>query len=118
MKQLPPTDGMDMLRTLTSALGQYDPEASDNSPQANYRKAVRLTAQIASLVATYGRMKNGGGPIDPDPALGQAANFLYMLTGNSSVTAGGARIRHRARAARGPRAERVDVRRAESPPPR
>jgi citrate synthase len=81
MKQLPATDGMDMLRTLTSALGQYDPLTGDNSPQANYRKAVRLTAQMASIVATYGRMKAGGGPIQPDPALGHAANFLYMLTG-------------------------------------
>jgi citrate synthase len=81
MKQLPANDGMDVLRTLTSALGQLDPQASDNSPQANYRKAVRLTAQLASLVATYGRMKSGGGPIHPDPALGHAANFLYMLTG-------------------------------------
>lgn len=81
MKQLPATDGMDMLRTLTSALGQYDPLTGDNSPQANYRKAVRLTAQMASIVAAYGRMKAGGGPIQPDPALGHAANFLYMLTG-------------------------------------
>src|SRR3954454_327433 len=82
MKQLPSSDGMDSLRTLTSALGQYDRDASDNSPQANYRKAVRLTAQLGSLVATYGRMQQGGGPIQPDPALGHAANFLYMLTGN------------------------------------
>jgi citrate synthase len=82
MKQLPASDGMDMLRTLTSALGQYDPETGDNSQAANYRKAVRLTAQLGSLVATYGRMKAGGGPIQPDPALGHAANFLYMLTGN------------------------------------
>jgi citrate synthase len=74
-------DGMDMLRTLTSAVGQYDPEANDVSPQANYRKAVRLTAQLASLVATYGRLQAGGGPIQPDPALGHAANFLYMLKG-------------------------------------
>ena len=81
MKQLPVSDGMDMLRTLTSALGQYDPEAGDNSQAANYRKAVRLTAQLGSLVATYGRMQAGGGPIQPDPALGHAANFLYMLTG-------------------------------------
>jgi citrate synthase len=81
MKQLPSSDGMDMLRTLTSALGQYDPEAADNSQAANYRKAVRLTAQLGSLVATYGRMQAGGGPIHPDPALGHAANFLYMLTG-------------------------------------
>jgi len=72
---------MDILRTLTSALGQYDTEAGDNSQPANYRKAVRLTAQISSIVATYGRMKAGSGPIDPDPALGHAANFLYMLTG-------------------------------------
>ncbi len=81
MKQLPSSDGMDSLRTLTSILGQYDPEAGDNSQAANYRKAVRLTAQMASLVATYGRLQAGGGPIQPDPALGHAANFLYMLTG-------------------------------------
>jgi 2-methylcitrate synthase len=81
MKQLPASDGMDMLRTLTSALGQYDPEVNDTSPQAQYRKAVRLTAQLGSLVATYGRLQAGGGPIQPDPALGHAANFLYMLKG-------------------------------------
>src|SRR5438874_4953475 len=81
MKQLPASDGMDMLRTLTSALGQYDPEVNDTSPQAQYRKAVRLTAQLGSLVATYGRLQSGGGPIQPDPALGHAANFLYMLKG-------------------------------------
>jgi citrate synthase len=96
MRQLPPSepstssgspraasrgDGMDLLRTLTSALGHYDPDTSDNSQPANYRKAVRLTAQLASLVATMGRLQKGGGPIQPDPALGHAANFLYMLTG-------------------------------------
>ena len=67
---------------MTSVLGHFDSDAADNSEQANYRKAVRLTAQIASLVATYGRLQAGGGPIQPDPALGHAANFLYMLTGN------------------------------------
>jgi citrate synthase len=81
MRALPSSDGMDALRTLASALGHYDRDASDNSPQANYRKAVRLTGQIASLVATWGRLAAGGGPVQPDPALGHAANFLYMLTG-------------------------------------
>ena len=81
LKGLPATDGMDVLRTMTSVLSHYDPEAGDASPQARYRKAVRLTAQMASLVATYGRIQAGGGPIHPDPALGHAANFLYMLTG-------------------------------------
>jgi citrate synthase len=82
MRQLPPSDSMDALRTLASALGHYDPDARDNSPQANYRKAVRLTSQLGSLVATYGRLQAGGGPIQPAPALGHAANFLYMLSGH------------------------------------
>jgi citrate synthase len=81
MKSLPPVDGMDALRTLTSMLGHYDPDAADRSPQASYRKAVRLTGQLGALVATWGRMAAGGGPIAPDPALGHAANFMYMLTG-------------------------------------
>jgi citrate synthase len=81
MKMLPPSDGMDALRTLTSALGHYDPDASENGAQASYRKAVRLTGQMASVVATWGRMQQGNNPIAPDPALGHAANFLYMLTG-------------------------------------
>ena len=81
MKQLPVSDGMDALRTLSSILGHFDPDAADHSAAANYRKAVRLTAQLASLVATHGRLQAGQGPIQPDPALGHAANFLYMLTG-------------------------------------
>lgn len=82
MKMLPPQgDGMDALRTLTSALGHYDHEASDSSAAASARKSVRLTAQLASLVATWGRMQQGGNPVMPDPAMGHAASFLYMLTG-------------------------------------
>ena len=81
MHSLPPVGGMDALRTLASALGHYDAEVDDSSPQAQYRKAVRLTAQTGTLVATWGRLKAGGGPIAPDPAMGHAASFLYMLTG-------------------------------------
>jgi len=81
MRSLPPVDGMDALRTITSALGHYDAEVDDASPQAQYRKAVRLTALTGTVVATWGRLRAGGGPIAPDPAMSHAANFLYMLTG-------------------------------------
>src|SRR4029078_12254976 len=83
-------DAMDLLRTLTSALSHYDPDASDQSPAANMRQAGRLTAQRGTLVATVGRMNAGGGVIQPDPVLGHAANFLYMLTGErpSGLAAG------------------------------
>ena len=81
LRQLPPGEAMDTLRTLTSALAHYDRDAADESPAANYRKAVRLTAQIGTLVATIGRVEQNLGTIDPDPVMGFAANFLYQLTG-------------------------------------
>jgi citrate synthase len=80
MRSLPPVDGMDALRTVTSALAHYDPEAGDGSAAAQYRKAVRLTARVGTIVATWGRLQ-AGGVIEPDPVMGHAANFLYMLTG-------------------------------------
>ena len=81
MRSLPPVDGMDALRTLTSALAHYDADLEDASPSAQYRKAVRLTARVGTIVATWGRLQNGGGPIAPDPSMNHAANFLYLLTG-------------------------------------
>ena len=85
MKQLPASDGMDILRTLTSALGQCDPTPATTRRQANYRKAVRLTAQLGSLVATTDACT--GAADHPDPALGHAANFLYMLSGTAERVA-------------------------------
>src|SRR5919107_5068953 len=46
MRSLPAVDGMDALRTITSALAHYDPQAGDVTPQAQYQKAVKLTAQV------------------------------------------------------------------------
>lgn len=81
MRSLPQGDGMDALRTLTSMLAHFDEDTTGRSPQALLRTAIRLTGQVGAIVATWGRLAAGGGPIDPDPALGHAANFLYMLTG-------------------------------------
>jgi citrate synthase len=81
MRSLPPVDGMDALRTITSALAHYDADLDDASPPAQYKKAVRLTAQVGTIVATWGRLQKGGGPLAPDPAMSHAANFLYLLTG-------------------------------------
>jgi citrate synthase len=86
MRSLPAAPAMDALRTLVSALAHFDPGANDMSPEGRYRTSVRLTAQLGSIVATYGRLAAGGGQIAPDPALSHAANFLYMLTGNRPST--------------------------------
>ncbi len=73
---------MDVLRTAVSALGLYDPEANDDSPEANVRKAQKLMAQTATIVTTFDRLRNRKEIIPGDPKLGFAANFLYTLTGN------------------------------------
>ena len=82
LKRLPPPQHpMETLRTAVSALSLYDPEAEDMSMEANRRKALRLTAQMGTIVAAFGRIREGKGPVAPDPQLNHAANFLYMLKG-------------------------------------
>lgn len=72
---------MDVLRTAVSALSFYDPEEKNNDHQANVNKAIRLTSQIAMIVAAYDRLRKGLDIVAPDPKLSHAANFLLMLTG-------------------------------------
>jgi citrate synthase len=75
------TNPMDALRTAVSLAGIYDPESGDNSYEASYRKAMRLVAQIPTMVATFERRHQGHVPIAPDSQLSLAENFLYMLQG-------------------------------------
>ncbi len=72
---------MEALRTAISALSSCDPEANDDSRPANLRKAMRLTAKLPTIVAYYFRHSRGRERVRPDPGLGHAANFLYMLNG-------------------------------------
>ncbi len=75
------TSPMSMLRTCVSAASAYDPDGWDQSPEANYRKAIRLVALMPTLISHYDRRRRGLEPVDPDPKLPHAANFLYMLSG-------------------------------------
>jgi len=72
---------MDVLRTAVSALSFYDPEFQKNDHDANVHKAIRLTSQIAMIVAAYDRIRKGKDVIEPDRNLSHAANFLLMLNG-------------------------------------
>ena len=72
---------MDVLRSAVSAMGCLDPEVNDMSPEANLNKATRLTAQLPTVVAAHHRIREGKDPVPPDPKLGHAANFLWMLRG-------------------------------------
>ncbi len=78
------TQPMEMLRTAMSATQADDPDGEDNSEEANYRKAIRICAVVPTLVAHYDRLRNGLEVVPPDPNLSQAANFLWMLTGEKA----------------------------------
>ena len=82
MHLLPPkTSPMDVLRTAVSALSAFDPNPDDRSAEANYNRAVRLTAMMTTIVASWEHIRNGREPIDPLPGGSHAENFLYMLKG-------------------------------------
>jgi citrate synthase len=84
LKRLPvPQHPMETLRTAVSALSLYDPDANDMTEEANRRKALRLTAQMGTLVAAFRRIREGRDPLSPVPKLSHAANFLYMLNGQT-----------------------------------
>ncbi len=72
---------MDVLRTAVSALGLYDSDKANNDHVANVNKAIRLTSQIAMIVAAYDRIRKGKSVVDPDRSLSHSANFLLMLNG-------------------------------------
>jgi len=72
---------MEVLRSAVSALGAFDPDVADNSPEAILRKGLRLTSQVPMIVTAHEHIRNGRAPVAPNPELGHAANFLHMLKG-------------------------------------
>lgn len=78
---------MHALRTAVSRMGSNDMQADDLSRANLERIGLRLTAQIPALVAAMVRLRQGLEPVEPDPGLSLAANFLYMLTGEEPTPA-------------------------------
>ena len=73
-------DPMDMLQAFVAALAGYYDEEFHNK-ESSYDKSINLIAKVPTIVASWQRIRNSLPVVDPDPGLGHAANFLYMLTG-------------------------------------
>lgn len=69
-------DPMDAMRTVLSAQG-----SAPNCPKPSLEDAIALTAVAPTLVAGYYRHQRDQELVEPNPKLGHAANFLYMLSG-------------------------------------
>jgi citrate synthase len=82
MHLLPPSmPPMDVLRTTVSSLSAFDSDLHDRSTGANQQRAIRLTAVMPTIVASWEHIRNGKEPVAPLPHENHATNFLYMLTG-------------------------------------
>ncbi|MEZ4657956.1 MAG: citrate synthase/methylcitrate synthase [Caldilineaceae bacterium] len=67
---------MDALRMAAGAVDLGQPAAAGPIETAQL-----ILARLPTLVAAYWRIKQGQEPVMPNPDLGHAANYLYMLTG-------------------------------------
>jgi len=72
---------MDVARTVVSVMGLEDKDASNNSPTANMRKAIRIFAKTPTAIAAFFRARKGKNVIPPKKGLGFSENFFYMCFG-------------------------------------
>ena len=85
MKTFPKkADPMDVLRTAVSSLDFYDPDGHGTDREAAMDAAIKMTAQMGTIVAAWEHIRKGNEPVAPDGDLGIAENFLYMLRGEKA----------------------------------
>ena len=72
---------MDVLQAFVAALaGYYDEQGTEK--EVSQQRAINLIAKVPTIISSWERVRNDKEPIQPDPELSHASNFLYMLTGN------------------------------------
>jgi citrate synthase len=79
---------LDLLRAVATekvpAMDALRMAAGTVRPGTDDEEALALVARLPTIIAAYWRMLEGKEPVAPDPELGHAANYLYMLAGESS----------------------------------
>ncbi|MGB0651642.1 MAG: citrate/2-methylcitrate synthase [Thermoplasmatota archaeon] len=78
---------MDALRTVVSALAAGRDDADDHSVEGDRAKAIEVTAQVATILAHYHRLRRGLEPLPSDATLSHAGNFLWLLNGEKPTAA-------------------------------
>ncbi len=82
IKQMPKkSHPMDVARTAVSVMGLEDKEVTNNSPEANLRKAMRIFAKAPTALASFYRLRKGKKIIAPKKKLSFSENFFYMCFG-------------------------------------
>ena len=74
---------MNVLRTAVSAQAALESGAQDASEDGMLENGIRLTAQVPMIIAAHHAIRSGREPVKPDPSLGHAGNWLWMLKGET-----------------------------------
>jgi len=72
---------MELLQSVVSYLSSYIEHKIKHSLYCNCRDTLHQVVQMATVVATYERYRNGKEYVKPRMDLSHGANFLYMLRG-------------------------------------
>ncbi len=82
IKQMPKkSHPMDVARTAVSVMGLEDKEVTNNSQEANMRKAMRIFSKTPTALAAFYRLRKGKKIISPKKKLSFAENFFHMCFG-------------------------------------
>jgi len=73
---------MDVLQAFVAALAGYYHE-SGTEREISLQRATNLIAKVPTIIANWDRIRSGNDVVQPDNKLEHAANFLYMLTGET-----------------------------------
>ncbi|MDQ3043474.1 MAG: citrate synthase [Acidobacteriota bacterium] len=77
-------DPMDVLRTAVSSLDFYDKKGHGTDRENAVNTAIKLTAQMGTIVTAWERIRTDKDVVAPDKSLSIAENFLYMLRGEKA----------------------------------
>ena len=72
---------MDVARTAVSVMALEDKETSDNSPEANMRKAMRIFAKVPTVLGAFYRIRKGKKILKPKKDLTFSENIFYLFFG-------------------------------------
>jgi citrate synthase len=78
-------DPMELLQSVMSYLSGYVAHKIKHSATCNCRQTLHQVAQMATVIATYQRFKEGKPYVAPREDLSHGANFLYMLRGKEPL---------------------------------
>ncbi len=76
---------LDILKYSLLTIGLWDEKINSLEREDLYEKIVKILGKTPSILASWYRLRRGYRLVEPDPNLGYAENFIYMVRGEPST---------------------------------